>query len=200
MGLLGARSREPPRWLMWPREELKGPGPVPELRPKLPPLEESERLGSGSGPPSSRLRACSNCARAWLARGPGLRGGWQASVCRLPLLRHSFWPLWAARLCIDRKPFPETPAGLKTDGRMRHCQEQRTDVRLRAGHCLPCQCSCSPGGSSEDAGQGSQVACLVLTPSQHGHLQGDPGITHHIRGMCRAIPCQTDPAQAVRSC
>lgn len=112
---------------MWPREELKGPGPMPGLRLKLPPLEESDRLGSGSGPPSSRLRACSSWARAcaWLARGPGLRGGWQASVCRLPLLRHSFWPLWAARLCMDRKPFPVPATGLNTDGRMRHCQEER---------------------------------------------------------------------------
>lgn len=49
-------------------------------------------------------------------------------MCRLPLLRHNFWPLWAAKLCMDKKPFPEPTGGLNTEGRIRHCQEENVGV------------------------------------------------------------------------
>lgn len=106
-------------------------GPVLGLRPKLP-RWRNQTDWARRGPLSSRLRAQQlGTAWAWLARGPGLRGGWQASVCRLPLLRPQLLPLWAARLCMDRKlSVPE--AGLKTDGRMRHCQKERAGMRLWA--------------------------------------------------------------------
>lgn len=42
-------------------------------------------------------------------------------MCRLLLLRYSFWFLWVVRFCMDRKFFSLFVIGLNIDGRMRYC-------------------------------------------------------------------------------
>lgn len=104
-------------WLLWPTEALswvvaglKGGVPVGKLWIAF--------------VLSSRLMVCSR----WLRRGPRCEELlvllWVSSVCRLPLLLDSFWPLADDSPGMDNKLFPDTT--LKAEGLIRHWKEHKS--------------------------------------------------------------------------